>query len=139
MKMRQPHLVPLSRQALALIEELRGITGKGRFLFPNLREPGACMDQATLSRALLRTLGYRNRLTAHGFRATASTALNERGYRGEVIERQLAHAPRDKIRATYNQAEYLPERRTMLQDWADMIDAAGTSNVVPIKAATVAA
>ena len=80
------------------------------------------MSKTTLNRALER-MGYGGKFSAHGFRATASTFLNETGFRPDVIERQLAHQERNAVRASYNQAEYLPERREMMQAWADMIDA----------------
>jgi integrase len=125
MKMREPHIVPLSNQAVELLDELHRLTGGGRFLFPNYRRPTTCMSATTLNRALER-MGFCGQdgigFSAHGFRATASTILNEAGFRGEVIERQLAHKERNKVRASYNQAQYLEERRTMMQDWADMVD-----------------
>jgi len=109
------------RQALNLLSELRTITGGSRFLFSNHRRPRTFMTATTLNRALER-MGYGGgRLSSHGFRATASTVLNELGYRSDVIERQLAHRPRNKTRASYNQAEYLAERTTMMQQWADLI------------------
>ena len=136
MKMREPHVVPLSRQAIELLAELRTITGGSRFTFPNLRRPTTCMTATTLNRALER-MGYGGgRLSAHGFRATASTLLNELGYRPDVIERQLAHKPRNKTRASYNQAEYLAERAAMMQQWADLVDelaSAGKSKVLPLR------
>jgi integrase len=125
MKMREPHLVPLSTQALALLHELHKLTGNQRWLFPNYRRPETCMTATTLNRALERmefngkdSIGF----SAHGFRATASTILNEAGYRADVIERQLAHKERNTVRASYNQAEYLAERRDMMQQWADLVD-----------------
>ena len=125
MKKRQPHVVPLSRQALALLKELHTYTGGPGFLFPNYRNPDTCMTATTLNRALER-MGFNGKdsigFSAHGFRATASTILNELGFRSDVIERQLAHAERNKVRATYNQGEYLEERRAMMQQWADLID-----------------
>lgn len=125
MKMREPHIVPLSTQAVALLRELATHTGGRRQLFPNLRNPNECMTATTLNRALER-MGFNGKdsigFSAHGFRATASTMLNEMGYRADVIERQLAHAERNKVRASYNQAEYLDERRQMMQAWADDID-----------------
>lgn len=121
MKMREMHIVPLSRQAVTLLKELKAITGGSRFLFPNHRRPHAVMTITTLNRALER-MGYGGQFSAHGFRATASTFLNEMGYRPDVIERQLAHAESNKIRAAYNQAEYMEERCTMMQEWADWID-----------------
>lgn len=125
MKMREPHIVPLSRQAVELLRELHTYTGGGCFLFPNYRNPKTCMTATTLNRALER-MGFNGKdsigFSAHGFRATASTILNETGFRPDVIERQLAHAERNKVRASYNQAEYLEERRAMMQQWADMAD-----------------
>lgn len=124
MKMRQEHIVPLSDQAVVLLRELRTYTGGGRLLFPNNRKPGQCMSATTLNRALER-MGFNGAdgigFSAHGFRATASTILNEMGFRSDVIERQLAHAERDKVRASYNQAEYMVDRRQMMQRWADLL------------------
>src|SRR5450759_2006927 len=125
MKMREPHIVPLSRQAVELLRELHTLTGGRAFLFPNYRRPTSCMTTTTLNRALER-MGFTGKdgtgFSAHGFRATASTILNEIGYRADVIERQLAHRERNKVRASYNQAEYLGERRAMMQAWANLID-----------------
>ncbi len=126
MKMREPHLVPLSRQAVELLRELRTYTGGRDFLFPNYRNPRTCMTATTLNRALER-MGFNGKdsigFSAHGFRATASTILNEVGFRPDVIERQLAHAERNRVRASYNQGEYLEERRAMMQAWANSLDA----------------
>lgn len=125
MKMREPHLVPLSRQAVELLRELHTHTSGRGMLFPNYRNPKTCMTATTLNRALER-MGFNGKdsigFSAHGFRATASTILNEIGFRPDVIERQLAHAERNKVRASYNQAEYLEERRAMMQQWADLTD-----------------
>lgn len=139
MKMREPHTVPLSWQAVELLRELHTYTGGRTFLFPNYRSPKTCMTATTLNRALER-MGFNGKdsigFSAHGFRATASTILNETGFRPDVIERQLAHAERDKTRASYNQAEYMPERRAMMQQWADMVDSiADGANVTLIKRA----
>ena len=124
MKMREPHIVPLSSQAVELLRELATHTGGRRQLFPNLRNPSECMTATTLNRALER-MGFNGKdsigFSAHGFRATASTMLNEMGFRADVIERQLAHAERNKVRASYNQAEYLEERRQMMQAWAEYL------------------
>jgi integrase len=91
------------------------------------------MTSTTVNRALER-MGYGGRFSAHGFRATASTILNEAGFNGDIIERQLAHKERNKVRGSYNQAQYLAERRQMMQQWADMVDAfAKDSKIVPIK------
>lgn len=125
MKMREPHIVPLSRQAVELLRELHTHTGGREVLFPNYRNPKECMTATTLNRALER-MGFNGKdsigFSAHGFRATASTILNETGYRPDVIERQLAHAERNTVRASYNQAEYMEDRRTMMQEWADMVE-----------------
>jgi len=124
MKMREPHIVPLSRQAVKLLRELQTYTGARGLLFPNYRSPKECMTATTLNRALER-MGFNGKdsigFSAHGFRATASTLLNEMGYRSDVIERQLAHAERDKVRASYNHAEYMQERTAMMQEWADFL------------------
>lgn len=131
MKMREPHLVPLSTQALSLLRELHKLTGNQRWLFPNYRRPETCMTATTLNRALER-MGFNGKdsigFSAHGFRATASTILNEAGYRADVIERQLAHKERNTVRASYNQAEYLAERRDMMQQWADLVDGLSPTN-----------
>ncbi|HRH14257.1 MAG TPA: tyrosine-type recombinase/integrase [Azonexus sp.] len=140
MKMREPHLVPLSRQAVELLRELHTFTGGRAMLFPNYRNPKTCMTATTLNRALER-MGFNGKdsigFSAHGFRATASTILNELNFRPDVIERQLAHAERNKVRASYNQAEYLDERRTMMQQWADLTDemAKSENKVTPINRA----
>jgi integrase len=121
MKMRKPHIVPLSAQAIELLRELHAITGASRWLFPNYRRPQIYMTMTTMNRVLWR-MGYAGKFSSHGFRATASTILNEMGFRPDVIERQLAHQERNSVRASYNQAEYLEERRQMMQQWADYID-----------------
>lgn len=122
MKMRRLHLVPLSRQAVALLNELRKITGAGDWLFPNFRRPDDVMSATTINRAL-EHMGYSSGLwTGHDFRATASTQLHEMGFRPDVIERQLAHVEENKTKKAYNHAEYMAERREMVQAWADWID-----------------
>ncbi|WP_223842582.1 tyrosine-type recombinase/integrase [Xanthomonas citri] len=125
MKMREPHIVPLSKQAIELLKELHTHTGGRGLLFPNYRRPQESMTATTLNRALER-MGFNGKgstgFSAHGFRATASTFLNEMGFRADVIERQLAHAERNKVRASYNQAEYLQERVAMMQRWADYLE-----------------
>lgn len=137
MKMREIHIVPLSRQAVELLRELHAHTGGRPMLFPNYRNPKTHMTGTTLNRALER-MGFNGKdsigFSAHGFRATASTILNEIGFRPDVIERQLAHAERNKVRASYNQAEYLEERRAMMQQWADLINdiAHGEGKVIPL-------
>jgi integrase len=122
MKMGEPHLVPLSTQAVALLEELHKHTGEGRLLFPSLSSKDRPISDNTLN-AALRRLGYSgDEQTAHGFRSIASTRLNELGFSPDVIELQLAHAERNKVRAAYNRAERLAERRKMMQAWADYLD-----------------
>jgi integrase len=121
MKMRQTHIVPLSIQAVAVLEELRPITGHGRYLFPSVRSDSRPItDEALL--AALRSMGFtKEEMSVHGFRGMASTLLNEKGYNRDWIERQLAHGERNGVRAAYNYAEYLPERRKMMQEWADYL------------------
>jgi len=123
MKMKTPHIVPLSRQALALLDELQPVTGSGKLIFPSVRSRTRPMSENTVN-AALRRLGYaKEEMTGHGFRSTASTILNEMGWNRDWIERQLAHQERDGVRAAYNYAEWLPERAKMMQAWADMVDA----------------
>jgi integrase len=121
MKMREPHIVPLSRQAIAILKELKPITGDRQYVFPNQHKPSGQMSENTLLYALYR-MGYHSRATGHGFRSTASTILNENDFPPDVIERQLAHSERDTVRAAYNHAQYLPERCKMMQWWADYLD-----------------
>ena len=133
MKMKAPHLVPLSSQALATLEEIRPLTGRCAFVFPSERSLSKPMSENTLLYALYR-LGYRSRMTAHGFRAVASTILNESGFTPDVIERQLAHVEQNKVRAAYHRSEYLDERRRMMQWWGDYLDGAREgAKVVPIR------
>jgi len=116
------HIVPLSDQVISLLEEIRPLTGHNDFVFPSVRGDGRPMSSGTITTAL-KTLGYGSGvMTAHGFRTTASTLLNEQGWSPDAIERQLSHMPRDKIRAAYNRAEYLTERRKLMQNWSDYLD-----------------
>lgn len=137
MKAKEPHLVPLSVQACDLIEQLRPVTGKGRYLFPGARSAKRPMSDNTLN-AALRQLGYSgDEMTAHGFRSMASTLLNEQGWNPDAIECQLAHSDRSSIRAVYNYARYLPERRQMMQAWADYLDSLKRgADVVPLHGST---
>jgi integrase len=122
MKMREQHVVPLSNQALQVLRELHPLTRSCDWLFPGVRSRREPMSENTIN-AALRRLGYdRDQMTGHGFRAMASSLLNELGYAPDVIERQLAHAPRNKVRAAYNRASYLSDRRRMMQAWADHLD-----------------
>lgn len=122
MKMKEKHIVPLSTQAITILEALMLITGKGKYLFPSVRTRSRPMSENTLN-AALRRMGYtKEEMTSHGFRSTASTLLNEQGWDRDWIERQLAHAERDSVRAAYNYAQYLPQRKEMMQAWADYLD-----------------
>jgi integrase len=122
MKMRAQHIVPLSRQALAILRDMKPVTGAGRFVFPSPRTAKRPLSDNGML-AALRRMGYEQGvLTVHGFRSTASTLLNEQGWNPDAIERQLAHSERDGVRAAYNYAEYLPERRKMMQAWSDYLD-----------------
>ncbi len=133
MKTRAEHLVPLSTQALEALDQLQQITPRREHVFPNEHHPRNCMSENTILFALYR-MGYRGRATGHGFRATASTILNEQGWDADVIERQLAHKEANKVRAAYHHAEYLAERRKMMQAWADYLDGlAAGANVTPIR------
>lgn len=130
MKMRNAHLVPLSRQALAVFKELQGITGRHEFVFFSPANKSKFISNNAVLSALKR-MGYYGRMTGHGFRALASTILNEqRKYHPDIIERQLAHADRNEVRAVYNRADYLLERKKMMQDWADYLDRAGESQII---------
>jgi integrase len=126
MKMGEQHIVPLSRQAVAIVRELEAIA-EGKYLFPSLpfpslRTPARCISDNTVN-AALRRLGYsKEEMTGHGFRSMASTCLNEQGWHPDLIELQLAHAERNKVRAAYNRAERLAERKKMMQAWADYLD-----------------
>ena len=133
MKMRVPHIVPLSTQAVEVLRELHSLTGEGRYLFPGAHSKNRPMSENTINSAL-RRMGYgKDDMTGHGFRSMASTLLNEQGWHRDAIERQLAHAERDSVRAAYNYAEHLPERRKMMQSWSEYLDALATgAKVTPI-------
>lgn len=122
MKMGEEHLVPLSTQVLQLLADLHPITGPKGFLFPSLRTAARPISENTINAALRRLEYSKDEMTGHGFRAMASTCLNELGYPPDVIELQLAHAERNKVRAAYNRATRLAERRKMMQGWSDYLD-----------------
>jgi integrase len=134
MKMGEEHIVPLSQQAVEILERVRVITGSSNYVFPGISSHKKPMSENTLTNAIRKRLEFD--ATAHGFRTTASTILNEAGYRVDVIERQLAHGERNKVRATYNKASYLAERTAMMQWYSDLLSSlkAG-ADVVPIKKA----
>ena len=122
MKMRSVHIVPFSEQAVAVLEEIKPLTGNGKYVFPSLRSGGRPMSDNTIL-AALRRMGYaKEEMTGHGFRGMASTVLHEQGWSSDIIERQLAHAEGNSVKAAYNHAQHLPERKKMMQWWADYLD-----------------
>lgn len=130
MKMGEAHIVPLSAQAIEILTEIKAVTGAGRYVFPSERTWKKSMSENTVT-AALRALGYtKEQMTGHGFRSMASTLLHELNYPHVWIERQLAHAERNAVVAAYNYAEYLPERRKMMQAWANYLDELRGSNVI---------
>jgi integrase len=134
MKMKTEHVVPLSRQAVELLRELKEMAGESRYVLPG-RNPDKPISNNTMLFALYR-LGYKRQMTGHGFRAIASTILNESNFRSDVIERQLAHCERNDVRGAYNRAEYLPDRRAMMQQYADMLEAMEQgAKVIPLQRA----
>lgn len=140
MKMGEAHVVPLATQAVKILREIQPLTGAGKFVFPGLRSPSRPISENTINGAL-RRLGYsKDEQTGHGFRTIASTLLNEQGWNPDLIELQLAHAERNQVRAAYNKAQRLPERRKMMQAWADYLDMLrkGSSNILSIGRGKVA-
>lgn len=122
MKMRRLHIVPLSKQAIAVLKEIQPLTGHWKYVFPSVRSKDRAMSNNTINAALHR-MGYtKEEVTAHGFRGTASTLLHENGFKSAIIEVQLAHMEQNKVKAAYNHAEYLAERTDMMQWWADYLD-----------------
>lgn len=121
MKMGELHVVPLAHQAVTMLKELREVTGPGGYVFPALTDSNRPMSENALT-AALRRMGYTgDEMTWHGFRTIASTLLNEQGWHPDLIELQLAHAERNSVRAAYNKAQRVPERRKMMQAWADYL------------------
>ena len=131
MKMKAPHVVPLSRQALEAIEAMRPISGQRELVFPSPYYPGQTLSENTLNSALA-AMGYKGKHSAHGFRSLFSTIANECGHDADVIERQLAHKERNEVRAAYHRAAYLPERAKLMQWWADRIDGRKGGKVVKL-------
>lgn len=133
MKMRKPHIVPLSRQAVECFEKLKPLACGSEYVFPNLGNPNRPMGASTLNK-VFHEMGWGDKFTPHGARSTASTALNAQGWSADAIERQLAHAERDVVRAAYNHSDFMEERRKMMQAWADYVDGLCTgADVVPIR------
>ena len=118
--MRRSHLVPLSTQALDLLNELKIMTGNYRYVFPGRNDPNKPMSEASINQVIKR-IGYGGKVTGHGFRHTLSTILHEKGYDSVWIEAQLAHVDKNPIRGTYNHAQYIDKRKCMLQDYANFI------------------
>lgn len=131
MKMKAPHVVPLSPAALAVLAGMKPISGAGELVFPSPFYPGKTLSENTLNSALAR-MGYKGEHTAHGFRALFSTVANECGHDGDVIERQLAHVERNDVRAAYHRATYLQDRARLMTWWAEYLDARKGGRVVPI-------
>ena len=134
MKVKQQHIVPLAHQAVSILREIQAMTGGGRYVFPGERTSKRPMSENTIN-AALRRMGYaKEEMTGHGFRSMASTLLHELGLPHAVIERQLAHGERNKVSAAYNYAEYLPERKKMMQGWADYLaEITQDGKIVPFK------
>jgi integrase len=131
MKMGEAHIVPLARQSVDILRALQPISGRQRYVFPAIGGGGRPLSENTLNGAI-RRLGYSgDEMTSHGFRSMASTLLNEQGVHPDLIELQLAHAERNTVRATYNRAQRVAERRTMMQFWADYIDKLRSGNAGP--------
>jgi integrase len=136
MKMDSPHNVPLSKQAVAILERVGRLYGKEGLVFPGIRQNSKQLSENTLLYALYR-IGYHSKATVHGFRATFSTIANESGFDGDVIEKALAHEQRNRVRAAYHRSEYLEQRRKLMQWWADLLDQmeAG-AEIIPIRRKT---
>lgn len=135
MKMKTPHIVPLSTQAVTVLETLKLLSGHNALLFPGERDHDKPMSNNTILGALAR-MGYKGRMTGHGFRGVASTLLHEMGFNHAHIELQLAHQERDEVSAAYNHATYLKERGKMMQSWSDYLDSCATGKVLPFKRKT---
>ena len=128
------HLTPLPTQAIAMLREIQPISRRFEYVFIGRNDPRKPLSDGAIA-GMIKRIGYRNKQTMHGFRHLISTALNDKGYAEDWIERQLAHGDPDKIRGTYNKAQYLEPRRKMMQEWADLLDrmASSESNVTPIR------
>ncbi len=136
MKMRRPHRVPLAPQAIAILRELHAVTGRGKLLFPSVRSRSRCISENTINAALRRMGFTKDEMSGHGFRAVASTILNESGkWNADAIEAQLAHVENDAVRRAYHRADYWSERVSMMNFWADFLDALRDgAKVIPIRA-----
>lgn len=133
-KMKREHIVPLAYQALAILEEIREITGRSEYVFPTQnRQKNPMMSAGTITR-VLKEMGYKDKMVGHGFRALATTALNEARFNADVIERQMQHQEANKVRAAYHRAEYIEERQKMMQWWADLLQSAMADDKVIYRA-----
>jgi integrase len=132
MKMRTPHTVPLSPQAIAVLRTLQTVTGERELLFPGERDHDRPMSNNTILKALER-MGYKGTMTGHGFRGIASTVLHEHGFEHAHIELQLAHTERSSVSAAYNHALYLPQRAEMMAWWGNYLESVGKGNVTPLR------
>ncbi|MFW5958329.1 MAG: tyrosine-type recombinase/integrase [Desulfosalsimonas sp.] len=134
MKMKRDHIVPLSTQVVEILQELEPLTGPDGYVFPSVRTKTRPMSENTLNVAI-RRLGYsKDEMVPHGFRTMASTRLHEMGWKSEIVEFQLAHADKNKVRGIYNRAEYLEERKRMMQAWADYLDSLRKEEkIIPIR------
>ena len=126
MKKKKPHSVPLTNQALEIVESMRAISGDSEFVFPSHTRPSMHIHPQTANAALKR-MGFSGELVAHGFRSLASTYLNEQGHRPDVIESALAHSDANEVRAAYNRADYIELRRELMFEWSEFIDKAAES------------
>lgn len=133
MKAGAVHIVPLSKQALDILQEIQPLTGHGKYVFPSPRTDSRPMSSNGIL-SVLRRMGYaKDEMSGHGFRSMASTLLNEQGWNRDAIERQLAHAERNNVRAAYNHAEFMPERKKMMQSWADYLEGVKSgARIIPI-------
>ena len=133
MKMRKAHIVPLSKQAIALLKEQQEHSHKREHVFPSIPRPKKPMSNATILTGLKR-LGYKNKMTGHGFRALAMSTLKEKlDYPHDIVDRQLAHAARNRVDAAYDRAQYIPQRKKMMQEWADYLDSLRGGKVIKAK------
>ena len=132
MKMKTPHIVPLSPQAVDVLRTLQTITGGRELLFPGERDHSKPMSNNTILKAL-EIMGYKYQMTGHGFRGIASTVLHEHGFEHAHIEAQLAHAERNSVSAAYNHAQYLPQRAAMMAWWGNYLESVAKGNVVPLR------
>jgi len=121
MKMKKPHIVPLARQTLEVLDLLRSLSGDSKWVFPGTGPKNPTMSDGTILMALKR-MGYKGEMTGHGFRGVASTILNESGYPSQHIDVQLAHLKKNKVRGAYDHAKYIEPRTRMMQDWADFLE-----------------